>query len=110
MLSRLALLFSLAITCLTSPVFADEAAPDFSLPTFPDDAKIPHYLNTWEAWWKFIEVNNKLDIIKKRRLANWYYKHLSGLPVEFQKEDIRILYDALARMICRFENIIEHSP
>jgi len=25
-------------------------------------------------------------IIRKRRLANWYFKHLAGLPIDFQKE------------------------
>jgi hypothetical protein len=34
--------------------------------TYPDDFKIPNYINTREAWWKFIQVNNKLDIVVKR--------------------------------------------
>ncbi|MBU0713684.1 MAG: DegT/DnrJ/EryC1/StrS family aminotransferase [Bacteroidota bacterium] len=25
-------------------------------------------------------------IVRKRRLANWYFEHLAGLPIEFQKE------------------------
>ena len=36
-----------------------------------------------------LEQSDKI-IMKKRRLANWYHKHLSGLPVEFQKEDKNI--------------------
>lgn len=33
---------------------------------YPDDFEIPRYINTCDAWWGFIEVNKKFDVIKAR--------------------------------------------
>ena len=61
MITRFPVLFALLSICLflfISPTFAEEPAPDFTLPTFPDDAKISLqdfkgrvvYLDFWATW------------------------------------------------------------
>ena len=61
MTTRFPVLFALLSICLflfISPTFAKEPAPDFTLPTFPDDTKINLqdfkgrvvYLDFWATW------------------------------------------------------------
>jgi len=58
MLSRSLPFFILLLIFLTLPAFADEPAPDFTLPTFPNDAQISLqdfkgrvvYLDFWATW------------------------------------------------------------